>query len=261
VTRNADGPGGCSATGGRGIEHAPGEEGRGGRVVRRQRAIGEVVLVAGVEEQLPVRGLADELPGGVDVPLAHEDRVRVHAVHLHRYPGRPGRAELGHRDAGKEQQRAARARPVLRQVLGGQDPEGEARVHDVRRESLDGPGPAPQHLGREADLLRVPHPLADAAEGAAVKQVGRMDGVPGAAQLAGESSDARGQSLRVVEEHYLSHRRPPHPAGISRRYSCRACVLLSRLICSARSAMNLRSGCGTCQSLPATLMPRASPEA
>jgi hypothetical protein len=38
-----------------------------------------------------------------------------------------------------------------------------------------------------------------------------MDSVPGAAQLVGERNDARGQPLRVVEEHYLNHIYPPCP--------------------------------------------------
>ena len=71
-------------------------------VVGRQRAVGEVVLVAGVEEQLRVFGLPGELTGGVDVALAGEDRVGVHPVHLHRHARGPG-AERGDRDAGIEQ--------------------------------------------------------------------------------------------------------------------------------------------------------------
>jgi hypothetical protein len=36
------------------VEHPAGEEHRGCRIVRRQRAVGEVVLITGVEEQLGV---------------------------------------------------------------------------------------------------------------------------------------------------------------------------------------------------------------
>src|SRR6202011_146988 len=45
------------------------------RVVRWQRAVREVVLVTGVEEELPILGLIDQCTGGVDVALADEERV------------------------------------------------------------------------------------------------------------------------------------------------------------------------------------------
>src|SRR5437016_2911212 len=57
------------------IEHPLPQEGGCVRVVGRQRAIGEVVLVARVEEQLAVLGLLDERAGGVDVALIDEVRV------------------------------------------------------------------------------------------------------------------------------------------------------------------------------------------
>jgi hypothetical protein len=47
------------------------------------------VLVAGVEEQLPVLRLVDELSGGVDIALPDEDRVGVHPVHLHGHASGP----------------------------------------------------------------------------------------------------------------------------------------------------------------------------
>jgi len=54
------------------------------------------------------------------------------------------------------------------------------------------------------------HPLLHGVEGAPLEQVGCVHGVPGAAQLAGERVDARGQPLCVVEDHYLSHLHPSH---------------------------------------------------
>jgi hypothetical protein len=58
------------------VEHPAGEERRGRRIVRRQRAVGEVVLITGVEEQLGVVDGRDDLPGRVNVSLPDEDRVR-----------------------------------------------------------------------------------------------------------------------------------------------------------------------------------------
>jgi hypothetical protein len=54
----------------------------------------------------------------------------------------------------------------------------------------------------------VGYPLHHGIEGAPLEEVGRVYGVPGAAQLLGEGDDAGGQPLRVVEEHYLGHRNP-----------------------------------------------------
>ena len=57
----------------------------------------------------------------------------------------------------------------------------------------------------EAELPGMAYPLLHGVEGAPREQVGGVHGMPGAAQLAGERADARGQPLCVVEEHYLSH--------------------------------------------------------
>src|SRR5215210_1511734 len=53
------------------------------RVVRRQGAVGEVVLIARVQEQLGVRNGGSDLARGVDVALTREDRVVLHAVDLY----------------------------------------------------------------------------------------------------------------------------------------------------------------------------------
>jgi len=71
------------------VEHSLNEEGGGGRVVRRQRAVGEIVLVARVEEQLCILGLVNKLAGGVNVALETEEGVSVHPVDLDREAVRP----------------------------------------------------------------------------------------------------------------------------------------------------------------------------
>ena len=72
------------------LKHSDGQERGRIRVVRRQRAIGEVVLIPGVQEKLRVLDLLHNLAGGVDVALADEDRVIVHSVDLGRDAVRPG---------------------------------------------------------------------------------------------------------------------------------------------------------------------------
>ena len=68
------------------VEH-PLDQVRGGvRVVGRQRVVGEIVLVAGVEEQFRLAGLPGEVASGVNVALAHEDRIGIRPVHLHQHP-------------------------------------------------------------------------------------------------------------------------------------------------------------------------------
>lgn len=68
------------------VEH-PLDQVRGGvRVVGRQRAVGEIVLVAGAEEQFGVAGLPGKLASGVTVARAGEDRIGIRPVHLHRHP-------------------------------------------------------------------------------------------------------------------------------------------------------------------------------
>src|SRR5206468_11974991 len=57
------------------LQHALGEQRRCLGVVRGEGAVREVVLVAGVQEELRLSDLLDDLAGGVDVALAGEDRV------------------------------------------------------------------------------------------------------------------------------------------------------------------------------------------
>ena len=67
----------------------------------------------------------------------------------------------------------------------------------------------------EPDLLDVGDALVDAAERAALEEVGRVHGVAGGAQLVGERVDAGRQALGVVEQQDLRHRHLP---------GCRGCV-------------------------------------
>ena len=68
------------------LEDAPGEQLGRVRVVRRQARVGDVVLIPGVEEELRVLCLLDEGPGGVEVALVDEERIR--AMDLPRSPRR-----------------------------------------------------------------------------------------------------------------------------------------------------------------------------
>jgi len=184
-------------------EHPLGHQCRRLRVVGGQRAVGEVVRVAGVEEELAVLGLVDQRPGGLDVALVDEDRVGVHPVDLHRDPGRPA-AELRRRDARVAEQRAAGAGPGLGEALRRQHAEGEPQVDQCGRKPLDRADPPLHHLA-EADLPHVRHPVLQGRERAALVQVGRVHGVPGRAQVVGERDDAGREPLCVVEQHDLGH--------------------------------------------------------
>src|SRR4029078_432389 len=101
------------------LQHALCHELRGRRVVRGQRAVREVMLVAGVEEELRAVDLVHELAGGVDAALADEDRVVVHAVDLDRNAVRPGpeRPVAADRDRRVEEQGPACSRPRLGELL------------------------------------------------------------------------------------------------------------------------------------------------
>ena len=61
------------------------QQGGGPRVVRGQRVVGEVVVVAGIEEQFCVLGLGHQGTRGVDIALVDEYIVGVDPVNLHRH--------------------------------------------------------------------------------------------------------------------------------------------------------------------------------
>src|SRR6266702_361656 len=75
-------------------------------VVRRQRGVREQVLLAGIEEPFGSLGGGNQRACRVEVALAGEERVGVHPVYLDGNAGRPGVAELRHREARVEEQRS-----------------------------------------------------------------------------------------------------------------------------------------------------------
>src|SRR5271170_731728 len=84
-------------------EHALPEQRRGALVVAGQAAVGEQVLIAGVQEQLRALGGLDQIAGRVEIALADEELVGVHAVNLDWHAVGPWSAELRSRDAGVKQ--------------------------------------------------------------------------------------------------------------------------------------------------------------
>jgi hypothetical protein len=118
--------------------------------------------------------------GGVDVPVADEERVRLHRVHLDRYAICPGGAELRDRDAGVDQQRPLRPLSCLRQALRRHHAEREAGVDQGGRQLLGRPDIALDQRS-EPDPTGVAHPFLQGGEGATVVQVWRVNGVAGAA--------------------------------------------------------------------------------
>src|SRR5215213_11880282 len=71
------------------LEHARLEQRGRFRIVGGQRVVGEVGLVARIQEELRVGNRGDDLTGRVDVTLVDEDRVVVRAVDLDRDSLRP----------------------------------------------------------------------------------------------------------------------------------------------------------------------------
>ena len=135
-------------------EHPLGEQCRRVRVVGRQRAVGEQVLVAGVDEQLGVVGLLR--------PALGRRRCRPRRRRTGRRPcrgsapaprwARPIRTPRP--AAGVEEQCAPRPRPGLRQLLGRHHAERETGVDELGRQSSAARIAALEHLV-EADLLGV----------------------------------------------------------------------------------------------------------
>ncbi len=192
------------------LEHSPGEQRGRIRVVRRERAVGEVVLVAGVQEELRVLDLLHDLAGGVDVALADEDRVVVHAVDLDRDAVRPGSEGplAADREAGVEEQGSAGSGPCLCELLRRQHAEREPGVDELGRQFVGDADAALPHLV-ESDLTDVGETLVDALERASVEQVRRVHDVAGGPQVVGERAHAGGQPLCVVEQQDLGHTEPP----------------------------------------------------
>src|SRR5580698_710361 len=76
------------------VEYSLGQQRGRVRVVRRQRAVGKQMPVAGIQEQLRVLRFLDERARSVDVSFSGEERVLIHPVDLDRYVVRPGSAEF-----------------------------------------------------------------------------------------------------------------------------------------------------------------------
>ena len=96
----------------------------------------------------------------------------------------------------------------MREILGRNHPQGEPAVDQFGGQPFGRPDAALHDLA-EADLADVGHALVDAGEGAALEQVGRVDGVPGPAELVGERDHAGSQPLGVVEEQDFGHTSAP----------------------------------------------------
>ena len=103
------------------------EQPGGTLVVRGEADVGEQVPVAGVEEEFGVRGSGHQFAGGFEVTFAGEERIGVHPMDLDRHIGRPAR-RIRRPGARVEEQRTARARPGLGELLRGHDAEREPAV-------------------------------------------------------------------------------------------------------------------------------------
>ena len=99
---------------------------------------------------------------------------------------------------------APRAPPGLCELLGGHHAEREAGVDDLGAHALAGRHAA---LGQrtEPDVAGEGHAVVDRLERAPVEQVGRVDGVPGLADLVGERLHSLGQPLDVVVQDNIAH--------------------------------------------------------
>ena len=114
------------------------------RIIRRKRTVGEIVLIAGIKEKLRVLDLRHNLPGGIDITLAYEDRVVFHPVNLDRHAIWP-RSEgpfATDRQAGMEEESSSRSGPRLGQLLRRQHAEREPGIDERRRQIVSDAGAA-----------------------------------------------------------------------------------------------------------------------
>jgi hypothetical protein len=172
-----------------------------------KRAVGEVMLVAGVEEELRVLDLLDDLASSLDVALADEDRVVGHAVDLDGDTVGPGseRPLAADRDTRVEEQRAAGAGTCLGQLLRHHLAEREPGVHQLVGQVGGGSFAPLDHL-LHPGRLDEGHTLVDRIERPPVEKVGCVHCVPGGPELIRERLEARGRSLGVVEQQDLGQR-------------------------------------------------------
>lgn len=188
------------------LEDALPEECRGVRPVGAQAGIGEIVLVAGVQEELRVRGRRDESAGSLEIAFV-QDRIRVHAVDLHGYTRRPRRPGFRDRQTRVEQQRTARSGAGLSELLRRHDAKREPSVDELRGEGLRRALAALDDLA-EPDLPRVRDAFSDRLERSSAEEVRCVDRVPGLTQLVGEGENPRGLTQGVVEEQLFGHIAP-----------------------------------------------------
>ena len=128
-------------------------------------------------------------------------------MYLHRHVRGPGVAELRHRHARVEEQRTSRPGTRLGQLLRREHPQGEAGVNELGREAIRRPRPSRDHLA-EPDLPGVRDAFVDSVEGAALEQIGRVNGVAGPAQIIGEREETRRPPQDVVEHQNFGHVAP-----------------------------------------------------
>ena len=179
-------------------------------VVVTEAAVRKKVPLTRVEVELRALHLVDQLArsGGI----LFEPLVAIHRVDLDGDAVGPA-PELGRREARVEEQRALRAGTRLGELLGRHDPEGEAGVDELRRESFGGADAALEQRS-ESDLLRVGDPIVQLRKGVPVVHVRRMDHVTCVPQLGDERAEPFRLPLCVMEQQDLGH-----PVTLPRR-SC-----------------------------------------
>ena len=88
----------------------------------------------------------------------------------------------------------------------GDDPEREARVHELGREVASRVHPALEDHA-EADLLGVGDALVEVGEGSPVVEVGKVHDVALCAEVVGEGVAAGREAEGVVEQQHVGHER------------------------------------------------------
>jgi hypothetical protein len=90
--------------------------------------------------------------------------------------------------------------------------EREAGVDNVGGQPIGRTDTALDHLA-EADLLRMPNSLLHSVERSPLEENWRVCRVAGSPKLVREDNDARGQTLRVMEQDNFGHTYTPSSAG------------------------------------------------
>jgi hypothetical protein len=103
-----------------------------------------------------------------------------------------------------QEQQAVGAGPGAREVVGEPAAEAEAGEHVRAWGRVGGGRGGAEHL-LEAERVAVGDAGVEVVEDGALVEVGRVDGVPGGAQLGGERVDAGAQPQRGVQQQDLGH--------------------------------------------------------